>query len=282
MSTDSKKMALLYVVATPIGNLRDITLRAIDVLKSVDLIAAEDTRHSRLLLDHYGILTKMTSLHGDNEEAKTASLLKELKAGKSIALISDAGTPLISDPGEYLVKCLRAEGIQIIPIPGPSALITALSVSGLSTKRFCFEGFLPHKGRMRRETFESLKYDMATLIFYESRHRIIDFLALAAEVFGANRNGVIARELTKHYEIIHADTLGLLHEWVVSDSDQQKGEYVILIEGAPFAPQSSINSDKVLQVLRQYLPTKQAAKAASEITGESQRDLYQALLQFKS
>ena len=272
----------LYVRATPIGNLRDITLRAIDVLKSVDLIAAEDTRHSRLLLDHYGITTHMTSLHGDNEEAKTAALLKELQAGKSLALISDAGTPLISDPGDYLIKQLRLEGIAVIPIPGPCALITALSVSGLSTKRFRFEGFLPHKGSARRDTLDALKYDMATLIFYEARHRIIDFLALAADVFGADRRAVIARELTKHYETVYADTLAALHEWITSDSDQQKGEYVVLIEGAPFAPQSAINSDKVLRVLTQYLPTKQAAKAAADITGESQRDLYQQLLTLKN
>lgn len=271
----------LYIVATPIGNLRDLTLRAMDVLKSVDLIAAEDTRHSRLLLDHYGILTPVTSLHGDNEEVKAISLLKELKAGKSIALISDAGTPLISDPGEHLIKCVRADNIPIIPIPGPCALVTALSVSGLSTKRFRFEGFLPHKGKGRRDALETLKYDRATLIFYESRHRIIDFLALAVEILGNDRIGVIARELTKHYETIRMGTLSTLQEWVNADSDQQKGEYVVLIEGAPFAPQSTINSDKVLHVLAQYLPTKQAAKAAADITGESQRDLYQALLQLK-
>lgn len=272
----------LYIVATPIGNLRDLTLRAIDVLKSVDLVAAEDTRHSRLLLGHYGILTPITSLHGDNEEVKAMSLLKELKAGKSIALISDAGTPLISDPGEHLIKCVRSDNISVIPIPGPCALITALSVSGLSTKRFRFEGFLPHKGKGRRDALETLKYDMATLIFYESRHRIIDFLALAVEIFGSNRIAVIARELTKHYETIHTDTLSALHEWVSGDSDQQKGEYVVLIEGAPFASQSNINSDKVLSVLSQYLSTKQAAKAAADITGESQRDLYQALLRLKA
>lgn len=269
----------LYVVATPIGNLSDITLRAIDVLKSVDLIAAEDTRHSRLLLDHYGILTPVTSVHGDNEKAKTALLLKELNAGKSIALISDAGTPLISDPGEYLIGHLRLAGIRIIPIPGPCAFIAALCAAGLSTKRFRFEGFLPHKGKMRREILESSKDDSATLIFYEARHRIIDFLTLAIEVFGVDRVAVIARELTKHYETIRCDKLSVLLDWIISDEDQQKGEYVVLIEGVCLAPQKIIHSDRVLKVLAQYLPTKQAAKAAAEITGGSQRDLYQMLIQ---
>ncbi len=272
----------LYVVSTPIGNLADITYRAVDVLNSVDVIAAEDTRHSRILLEHYHITTPTTSLHGDNEKAKTAALLRELQQGKSVALISDAGTPLISDPGDYLIQTVRAQGITVVPIPGACALITALSVSGLPTKHFRFQGFLPHKDKARRDILESLQDDRATLIFYESRHHILDFLQLARDVFGAQRHAVVARELTKQFETIRADSLAALHSWVSEDANQQKGEYVVLIAGAAQKPAEAFFSEKkILTVLCQHLPTKQAAKLTADITGGSQRDYYQQALDIK-
>ncbi|PHQ80869.1 MAG: 16S rRNA (cytidine(1402)-2'-O)-methyltransferase [Coxiella sp. (in: Bacteria)] len=272
----------LYIVATPIGNLDDMTIRAVDTLKAVDLIAAEDTRHSRILLNHYHISTAMTSLHGDNEAAKTQKILDRLAEGQSIALISDAGTPLISDPGEHVSQRVREQGFAVVPIPGPCALIAALSVAGLSTKKFRFEGFLPHKGKMRREGLEVLCAETATLIFYESRHRILDFLKLASTVFGANRRAAMARELTKQFETVHVDTLQALNAWVINDKNQQKGEYVVLIEGAAEQPKTEgFATDRILSVLSKHLPTKQAAKLTAEITGESQRGLYQRVLDIK-
>lgn len=278
----SQPLATLYIVSTPIGNLADITYRAITTLQQVDIIAAEDTRHSRLLLEYYKITTPMTSLHGDNEKNKTVKLLHELKAGKSIALISDAGTPLISDPGEYLIQQVRAAGYGVVPVPGACALITALSASGLATKRFRFEGFLPHKIKARRAILETLQNDQATLIFYESRHDILDFLQLAADVFGGERQAVLARELTKQFETIHADSLEMLYTWVCADSNQQKGEYVVLITGAePQQAMAGFTEQQILAVLTEHLPTKQAAKLTAEITGGSQRDYYQQVLAIK-
>jgi 16S rRNA (cytidine1402-2'-O)-methyltransferase len=271
--------ATLYIVSTPIGNLADITFRAVEALQSADLIAAEDTRHSRILLEHFKITTHMTSLHGDNEKAKTTKLLRLLKEGKSIALISDAGTPLISDPGEYLVTQIRQAGFSVTPIPGACALIAALSVSGLSTRRFRFEGFLPHKTKARREIMEASKYDSATLIFYESRHDILDFFKLAISVFGGARQAVMARELTKQFETIHADSLEMIYNWILADKNQQKGEYVILIAGTE--EQQDNSGQRILEVLCKHLPTKQAAKLTAEITGGSQRDYYQQALTFK-
>ncbi len=275
-------MGKLYVVATPIGNLQDITVRALEVLKTVDMIAAEDTRHSRKLLDHYHIGTKLTSLYGDNEEEKSKKILVWLEEGKSIALISDAGTPLISDPGEYLVSQAMKQGHTIITVPGACALIAALSISGLSTKQFRFEGFLPHKGKSRRDRLECLWDDTSTLIFYESCHRIENFFELAVSVFGKERPAVFARELTKQYETVRADTLGALSEWVIAHEDQQRGEYVVLIAGAQEKQkQGAIEVHQILKVLCRHLSTKEAAKIAGEITGLSQRELYQRLLDLK-
>lgn len=273
----------LYIVATPIGNLADITLRALEVLKEVAVIAAEDTRHSRVLLQHYQISTSVISLHGDNEKAKTEQILQRIRAGESIALVSDAGTPLISDPGSYLVQQARAQDISVIPIPGACALIAALSASGLSTQSFRFFGFLPHKGRDREAGMQAAVDDAATLVFYESCHRIIDFLKLAQSVFGAKRYAVLARELTKRFETIHGDCLDHLCEWVQADANQQKGEYVILIAGNDaHLDRDMIPRQHIINVLIQHFPTKQAAKLAAEITGESQRDLYQGMLELKN
>ena len=278
----SQPLATLYIVSTPIGNLADITYRAVSTLQAVDIIAAEDTRHSRLLLECYKITTPMTSLHGDNEKNKTVKLLHELKAGKSIALISDAGTPLISDPGEYLILQVRAAGYAVVPVPGACALITALSAAGLSTKRFRFEGFLPHKTKARRTILEALQHDTTTLVFYESRHDILDFLQLAADVFGGERHAVLARELTKQFETIHADSLEMLYTWVSADSNQQKGEYVVLIAGAePQQVAHGFAEQRILTILSEHLPTKQAAKLTAQITGGSQRDYYQQALTIK-
>lgn len=272
----------LYIVSTPIGNLADITYRAVQILKTVDFIAAEDTRHSRLLLEHYNVTTHMTSLHGDNEKDKTIKLLRELQKGRSIALISDAGTPLISDPGEHLIQTVRAAGVSVVPVPGACALIAALSVSGLPTKHFSFLGFLPHKEKARREVFESLVDQTQTVIFYESRHHILDFMQLAIAVFGGERQAVIARELTKQFETVHADSLEMLYAWMLADANQQKGEYVILIQGQTHKQTPHRFSEKqIVTVLSQQLPTKQAAKLAADIMGGSQRDYYQQVLTIK-
>jgi 16S rRNA (cytidine1402-2'-O)-methyltransferase len=267
----------LYVVATPIGHLGDISARAIEVLKQVDLIAAEDTRHSGRLLQHFAIQTPMLSLHEHNERNVAPGLIEQLQAGRSIALISDAGTPLISDPGFNLVRLARESGVRVVPIPGPSALICALSAAGLATDRFVFEGFLPSKSTARRNRLEQLAREPRTLVFYESSHRIFDCLADMAAVFGAARRAVLARELTKQFETIHQDELGALQQWVEADSNQQKGEIVVLVEGWSQSDDDALNTEaeRVLQILMEELPVKTAAKLAARLTGLNKRDLYE-------
>lgn len=275
--------ATLYIVATPIGHLADITFRAIEVLKSADLIAAEDTRHSRTLLNHYHIGTPMLSLHGDNEVAKTTQLIEKLSAGQSIALISDAGTPLISDPGEYLVKTVRAAGYAVVPIPGACAFVTALCAAGLSTQRILFEGFLPHKGKGRRQRLEALQPEAATLVFYESCHRIQSFVELAADVFGTQRDIVLARELTKQYETIFHGSIASALAWLQLDDYHRRGEFVVLIAGLKEAvEQVEVSPQRVMSVLSKALPTKQAAKLIAEITEQPARDIYQRILKDKN
>ena len=278
-----KVMSELYVVATPIGNLSDISARAIEILKKVDLIAAEDTRHSSRLLNHLGIQKTMLSYHDHNEGQQTQNLLEKLKAGQVVALISDAGTPLISDPGYQLVRQAHENNITVIPVPGPCALITALSASGLPSDRFTFEGFLPSKQRARVECLERLKNESRTIIFYESTHRIVASLADMADVFGRDRRAVIARELTKTFETLHGDDLGLLCEWVKNDANQQKGEVVVLVRGAEELPQDEtrVEAEKVLKVLLEELPVKQAAQLAAKITGGKKNALYQLALEMK-
>ena len=276
-------MSELYVVATPIGNLSDISARAIEILKKVDLIAAEDTRHSSRLLNHLGIQKTMLSYHDHNEGQQTQNLLEKLKAGQVVALISDAGTPLISDPGYQLVRQAHENNITVIPVPGPCALITALSASGLPSDRFTFEGFLPSKQRARVECLERLKNESRTIIFYESTHRIVASLADMADVFGQDRRAVIARELTKTFETLRGDDLGLLCEWVKNDANQQKGEVVVLVRGAEELPQDEtrVEAEKVLKVLLEELPVKQAAQLAAKITGGKKNALYQLALEMK-
>jgi 16S rRNA (cytidine1402-2'-O)-methyltransferase len=278
----SIEVGILYIVATPIGNLGDMSPRAVEVLQQVDAIAAEDTRHSAGLLRHFAVTTPMFALHEHNERQKSAALLQRLMAGEHIALISDAGTPLISDPGYILVREAHQAGIRVVPVPGASALISALSAGGLPTDRFCFEGFLPAKGGGRRKHLEVLREESRTLVFYESPHRILDSLADMAAVFGPEREAVLARELTKTFETIRYASLGVLLEWVREDANQQKGEFVVLLHGAEkvetgFDPEAG----RIAALLADELPMKQGAARAARISGEKKNTLYRYLLERK-
>ncbi len=267
---------VLYVVATPIGNLGDMSPRAVEALSAADVIAAEDTRHSLPLLRHFGIKTPCIAVHEHNERERCAELVGRLQAGESIALISDAGTPLVSDPGYHLVRAAREQGMRVIPIPGPSAVISALSASGLPTDRFVFEGFLPAKSAARRHRLTELANDTRTIAFFESSHRILDSLSDMAQVFGADRMAVVARELTKMFETIHGDMLGALCDRMGADIHQQKGEFVVLVHGA--APrdetEGSAEAERVLRILLTELPVKQAAVLAAKLTGQKKNFLY--------
>ena len=282
MNMSGKETGVLYIVATPIGNLDDISLRALEILKAVSLIAAEDTRHSRKLLGHYGINARLFALHDHNEQDVTDKLLDMLLGGENVALVSDAGTPLISDPGFYLVRAARQAGIRVIPLPGPSACIAALSVAGLPTDRFVFEGFLPARPVARAQRLHELASELRTLVFYESSHRICASIAAMAETMGHDRQATVARELTKTFETINSGTLAELLAWLQSDSNQQKGEFVVMLHGAP-ARDAEIDADaeRVLSVLMAELPLKQAAMLAAKITGLSKNRLYEAGLVIK-
>ena len=270
----------LYIVSTPIGNLGDISQRAISVLQTVDLIAAEDTRHSGKLLRHLSINTPCQAFHEHNERQKTASLIQRLQNGESIALISDAGTPLLSDPGYHLVRAAHEQGIPVIPVPGASALLSALVAAGLPTDRFVFEGFLPNKQAARRTYLAGLEHETATLVFYEAPHRILATLQDMAEVLGEGREAVLARELTKTYETIRRDTLANLVSWVKQDSDQQRGEIVLVVAGAKAASDDELTPEtlRILKILLGDLSVKQAASMAAEITGQKKNRLYEAAL----
>lgn len=276
-------LGILYIVATPIGNLGDITLRAIDTLKHVNWIVAEDTRHCKVLLKHYGIETKTLALHEHNEKQAVQKLIDFLLQGDSIALISDAGTPLISDPGYRLVNAARQVELPVVPLPGACAAITALSVSGLPTDSFCFEGFLPATSSARRKRLEALASESRTLIFYESPHRVLETLTDLEQIFGPQRQAVLARELTKLFETIHGADLASLLAWVKADPNQQRGEMVLLIAGAPAGIQGEggIAVEKVLNLLLRELPLNQAVKLTSEITGEKKNKLYRQAVAIK-
>jgi 16S rRNA (cytidine1402-2'-O)-methyltransferase len=274
--------AALYIVATPIGNLADISARAIEVLSSVDLIAAEDTRHSKYLLQHHGIETSTISLHEHNEQQRSELLLSRIAAGQSIALISDAGTPLISDPGFRLVNMAREQGIKVVPIPGACAVITALSASGLSAERFAFEGFLPPKSTARRQVLEKLANEPRTLIFYESPKRMVASLQDMLAVFGADRKACLARELTKMFETIVTLPLAELVEVVINDPNHQKGEIVLLIEGQSTVVDSDeAEQARVLQILLAEVPLKQAASITASILGIKKNKAYDMALKLQ-
>lgn len=261
--------ATLYIVATPIGNLGDITLRAIDTLKLVDLVAAEDTRHSGLLLQHLGIQAKLYPLHDHNEQQKAQHLIDRLKSGISIALISDAGTPLINDPGYHLVKACHEQSIRVVPIPGACAAITALCVSGLPTDRFCYEGFLPAKSKARIDYLNQLMEETRTLVFYESTHRIIDSLQDMLQVFGTQRSLVLAKELTKSWETVIQKPIVQVINWLQEDDNRQKGEFVLIVEGYHKNTADDIdpNAIKLLNRLQQELPLKKAAAIVADMYG---------------
>jgi len=270
----------LYVVATPIGNRDDITLRAIEVLRGVDRIVAEDTRHSRRLLDHLGVQRPMMSLHEHNEGEAAQRVIGLLRAGECLALISDAGTPLISDPGFPLIRACREQEIEVVPVPGPSALIAALSVSGLPTDRFRFEGFLARRRAARLAQLQDLVRESATLVFYESSHRIGEMLQDLVAVFGRARRSVLARELTKIHETVRAAPLGELLEWVEGDENQRKGEFVVLLAGAEAGGEGpSLDVDRLLRILLDELPLRQAAALAARISGENRNALYRRALE---
>lgn len=272
----------LYVVATPIGNLDDMSARALKVLADVALIAAEDTRHSIRLMQHFGINTPLAACHEHNERDEGGRFLTRLLAGDDIALVSDAGTPLISDPGYHLVRQARAAGVKVVPVPGACALIAALSAAGLPSDRFIFEGFLPAKTAGRRARLEQVKEEPRTLIFYEAPHRILECLDDMQAVFGADRPALLGRELTKAFETLKGLPLGELHAFVAADSNQQRGECVVLVGGwsAPEDEQAiSTEAQRVLDLLLAELPLKRAAALAAEITGVRKNLLYQAALE---
>lgn len=265
----------LYVVATPIGHLGDISLRALKILSEVDCIAAEDTRHSRRLLTHFSIKTPLISLHTHNEVSGVRLLMDRFQQKQCIALISDAGTPLISDPGHLLVNAARQQSIPVIPVPGACALITALSVSGLSCRQFIFEGFLPEKSQARQKKLHALRHETRTLIFYEAPHRILDLIEEIEQIFGSERFVVIARELTKTFETIYGNKVQTVKTWLQEDKNQQRGEFVVLVEGN-LAPQSyaDLEIERVLGLLLAELPIKQAASLAAKITQQPKNKLY--------
>ena len=269
---------ILYIIATPIGNLQDITQRALETFTQVDLIAAEDTRHSGLLLNHYGIKKPFFALHDHNEQQKADLLVEKLQQGTNIALISDAGTPLISDPGFHLVRKCRQAGLKVVPLPGACAAITALCASGIASDRFCFEGFLPAKTKARKDKLQNIAEEDRTLIFYESTHRILDTLEDIEAVLGADRYIVLAREITKTWETISGDTVSNLRQWLAEDPNRTKGEMVLIIEGnvkteenESFNPQAI----KALQLIAKELPLKKAAAIVAELYGYKKNALYQ-------
>ena len=278
----------LYVVATPIGNLSDLSPRAREVLQSVALIAAEDTRHTGVLLRHFGIQTPQVSLHDHNEQRRSGDIIERLRQGASVALVSDAGTPAINDPGFELVRAAAAAGCEIIAVPGPCAAIAALSIGALPTDRFCFEGFLPARGAARRKRLASLAAEARTLVLYEAPHRVREALEDCAAVFGGERSATVARELTKLHETTYRGSLRELLDRAGSDADFGRGEIVLLIAGAPPAAEEEGGADghggaldRVLKILLSELPLKQAAHLAAQITEARDNEAYKRALQLK-
>lgn len=277
----SIEKGVFYVVATPIGNLEDMSPRAVAVLQQVDLILAEDTRHSARLLQHYGIPTPMRACHEHNEASLCGSIRAQLESGQSVALISDAGTPLVSDPGFRLVRALQSHEIRISTIPGPCALIAALSISGLPSDRFAFEGFLPSREAARRTRLETLRGETRTLIFYEAPHRLLQMLVTLAGVFGGERRVCVVREVSKLYESVHCDCLTAMLDWLQADANRCRGEIVVLVEGVTKSGQDEHDDERLLRILLDYLPAGQAASAAAEIGGGRRNRLYKLAMAMK-
>ena len=274
----------LYVVATPIGNLRDITLRALDVLVSAEVVAAEDTRNTAHLLTHFGISAqRLLAIHQHNERGSAEKVIALLREGKSVALVTDAGTPAVSDPGAILVEEVLRAGLRVIPIPGCSAAVAALSAGGLSSPHFLFYGFLPNKAAARRSVLQGLADHPFTLVFYEAPHRILESVEDLLTVFGTEREIVLAREITKLFENIHRCKLGDAMAWLHSDANHQRGEFVLLLSGAP-EKSDGLDSEveRILQTLLAELPLKQAVKLAVQISGAGKNELYQRALELKS
>lgn len=272
------------MVATPIGNLADMTVRGIETLKQVDAIAAEDTRHTSGLLSHLGISKKLIAVHEHNEHQSAEKLLAQLHAGEHIALVTDAGTPGISDPGAVVVDVVRKAGIKVVPIPGASAVIAALSASGITQTGFMFVGFLPASGAQRRKQLTELKHQTVTLVLYEAPHRIVECIEDLTHVLGADRRITIAREITKTFETFHRCLLGEAKQWLTNDANQQRGEFVLMVEAAPIKELAAISEDaeRILRLLMTDLPLKQAVKLAVDITQLKKNDLYEFALQLKA
>jgi len=271
----------LFIVATPIGNLEDLTPRAAQTLAEVDLIAAEDTRHTGRLLSHIGVKTRLFALHDHNEEKAVGVVVEALLSGQSVALVSDAGTPLVSDPGYRLVLAAHQKGIRVSPVPGASAVTTALSVAGIPTDRFCFEGFLPARKMARCNALDALNRESRTLVFYESVHRISDALDDMCRAFGEGRLAFVGRELTKMHEQCVQAPLGSLRDKVDDASIPGKGEFVIVVAGSDEAPESMLEVDRLLQELDKRLPAKDAARVSAAVTGLKKNALYQRILELK-
>ncbi len=264
----------LYVVATPIGNLEDISARAVRTLSEVNLILAEDSRHSGKLLQHFGIHTPVQAFHDHNEHKVLTHLLERLQANQAIALISDAGTPLINDPGYQLVVAAHKQGIRVVPVPGPSAVISGLSVSGLPADRFVYEGFLPNKQAARQKRLAELTDEQRTLVFYEVPHRICACIEDMMGSFGPDRIATLAKEITKHFETIRKDTLAGILDWLQEDPLHQKGEFVLMVHGASAETSDELESVRVLKILLRSLSVKEAAAAAAEIMNGNKNRLY--------
>ncbi len=282
MTEQAKPSGTLYIVATPIGNLADISQRALDTLTEVDIIACEDTRHTRKLLTAFSISNKTISLHDHNERQKQEYVAELLQSGNNVALVSDAGTPLISDPGFHLVRHCRQLGLKVSPVPGACAAISALSVAGLPTDRFAFEGFLPPKSNARQSVFEAVKNEARTLVYYDAPRRAIDTVQDIVAVLGGERTIVIARELTKTFETIYCDSAENILAWLSQDANQLKGEMVLIIEGAKAQEQEiSPEVERTLKLLIKELPPKKACAIAAEIYGLNKKALYELALTYK-
>ena len=278
----SESTGTLFVVATPIGNLADLSSRAADILAAVSMVAAEDTRHTGRLLTYLGLRKRLVSLHEHNEADRVAAIAELLTAGEDVALVSDAGTPLISDPGFRLVRAVGDLGLRVSPVPGACSLIAALSAAGLPTDRFVFEGFLPAREAARRQRLQALARETRTVVLLESSHRVVGSVRDMVAVLGPDREAVVARELTKAYETIRRDVLTGLLDWLQADTDQQRGEFVIMLAGAAATRQDDtvqLEGDRLLGILLETLPTREAARLAARITGLGKNRLYRRALE---